>query len=137
MTATETAPEAVAQIIRAMDEEFVRNALAKDADKLVAAFYAPDAQLFATHVPPLTGHVAIAALFRGLLAGLKKVSLNTTKIETAGDLAYGTGVYEMTLAGLDGKTTEDRGKYVVVYKKQPDGGWRAVADIFNTSLPPA
>src|SRR6266581_5247102 len=116
MPATESAPDAVAQIIRAMDEEFVRNALAKDADKLVAAFYAPEAQLFVTHVPPLTGHVAIAALFRGLLAGLKNVSLNTTKIETSGDLAYGTGVYEMTLAGLDGKTTLDSGKYVVVYK---------------------
>jgi uncharacterized protein (TIGR02246 family) len=137
MPASETALEAVAQIIRAMDEEFVRNALAKDADKLVAAFYAPDAQLFATHVPPLTGHVAIAALFRGLLAGLRKVSLNTTKVETSGDFAYGTGVYEMTLAGLDGKTSEDRGKYVVVYKRQPDGEWRAVADSFNTSLPPA
>ena len=56
MPATETAPESVAQIIQAMDDEFVRNALAKDADKLVAAFYALDAQLFATYVPPLTGY---------------------------------------------------------------------------------
>jgi uncharacterized protein (TIGR02246 family) len=120
-----------------MDEEFVRNALAKDADKLVSAFYAADAQFFATHVPPLSGHVAIAAFFRGLVAGLQKVSLKTTRVENSGDLAYGTGVYEMTLAGPDGKTTEDRGKYVVVYKKQPDGAWRAVANIFNTSLPPA
>lgn len=120
-----------------MDEEFVRNAHAKDADKLVAAFYAPDAQVFATQQPVVTGHAAIRELFKGLLSALQRVSLNTTKIEASGDLAYGSGIYEMTLAGPGGKTTQDRGKYVVVYKRQPDGAWRAVADIFNTSQPAA
>ena len=71
MPATESAPNTVAGIIRAMDEEFVRNALAKNVDKLVAAFYAPDAQLFATHVPPLTGHVASPPCFAVYWRGCK------------------------------------------------------------------
>jgi len=29
----------------------------------------------------------------------------------------------------------DKGKYVTVYRKQPDGKWKVVADIFNSDLP--
>jgi ketosteroid isomerase-like protein len=137
MPATETAPEDVKRAILAMDEEFVRNALAKDVDKLIAGFYAPDAQLFATHAPIATGHAAIKGILGGLVSAVQKLSLKTTKVETSGDLAYGTGIYEMTLSGADGKPVNDTGKYVVVYKRQADGQWRAVADIFNTSVPPA
>jgi ketosteroid isomerase-like protein len=31
----------------------------------------------------------------------------------------------------------DRGKYLAVWKKQADGSWKCVADMFNTDLPPA
>jgi ketosteroid isomerase-like protein len=31
----------------------------------------------------------------------------------------------------------EKGKYVTVYKKQADGGWKAVADIFNADAPAA
>ena len=34
-----------------------------------------------------------------------------------------------------GKPVNDRGKYVVVWKKQSDGNWKAVADIINSDLP--
>jgi len=35
----------------------------------------------------------------------------------------------------EGNLQEDRGKAVLVWKKQPDGSWKAVADIFNFDLP--
>jgi ketosteroid isomerase-like protein len=31
---------------------------------------------------------------------------------------------------------EDRGKLVEVWKKQLDGTWKTVTDIFNSDLPP-
>ena len=31
----------------------------------------------------------------------------------------------------------DRGKFVEVWKKQADGKWKVVADIFNSDLPAA
>ena len=31
--------------------------------------------------------------------------------------------------------TTDKGKYLTVFKKQPDGSWKAVADMINSDLP--
>jgi hypothetical protein len=35
------------------------------------------------------------------------------------------------------KVLTGKGKYVTVYKRQADGGWKAVADIWNEDAPPA
>jgi ketosteroid isomerase-like protein len=57
-----------------------------------------------------------------------------TKIEIAkaGDMAYDVGTAELKLNDASGNPTTTVGKYVVVWKKQPDKQWKAVADIFNT-----
>jgi ketosteroid isomerase-like protein len=34
-----------------------------------------------------------------------------------------------------GKPINDRGKYLAVWKKQPDGTWKCVMDIWNSDLP--
>ena len=47
----------------------------------------------------------------------------------------GSGVYELTVSPPGGGTISDKGKYVVVYRQQADGTWKAVADIFNSSQP--
>jgi len=31
--------------------------------------------------------------------------------------------------------TTDKGKYLTVFRKQPDGSWKAVADMINSDLP--
>jgi len=130
---TQAFPSDIASIILAMDQEFVRNLEAKNAEQLVNAFYAEDAQVFPPGQPLVSGREAIKQLWGALIPRLQRVSLTTTRIEASGELAYGTGIYEMTLAQPDGSRAEDRGKYVVVYRRQADGSYRAVADIFNTS----
>jgi ketosteroid isomerase-like protein len=30
----------------------------------------------------------------------------------------------------------DRGKYMVLWKRQADGSWKLYRDMFNTSMPP-
>ena len=120
-----------------MDQEFVRNVEAKNAEQLVNAFYAEDAQVFPPGQPLVSGREAIKQLWGAFVPLLKQISLTTTRIEVSGELAYGTGTYEMTLSQPDGSTAEDRGKYVVVYRRQADGSYRAVADIFNSSQPAA
>ncbi len=61
------------------------------------------------------------------------VSFATTQVEVArsGDIAYETGTYALTSTDKKGKATTSKGKYVVVWKKQPDGKWKAAADIWN------
>jgi ketosteroid isomerase-like protein len=33
-----------------------------------------------------------------------------------------------------GETT-DKGKYVTIWRKQPDGSWKVVEDMFNSDIP--
>ena len=49
----------------------------------------------------------------------------------SGDIAYERGTFELTAKDKRGKPTTSKGKYVVVWKKQADGFWKAVADIWN------
>lgn len=54
----------------------------------------------------------------------------------AGDLGFTRGTYHIELAGTDGPLMID-GKYLTIWRKQPDGTWKVVADMFNADGPPA
>lgn len=126
----------VAEIIHAMDEEFMRNLEARDLKQLTANFYAEDAQFLPTNHPAIVGRPAIQQAFEALLAtGLQKLVLRTDKIAVAGDFAYGIGRHQLAIKTASGAEIHDEGKYLVVYRRQQDGQWRAVADMFNSDLP--
>jgi len=126
----------LASAIRALDDEFIRHAMAKDAGRLVDAFYAEDAQVLAPNQPAIVGKAQIRPFIQGMIdGGLTEITLDTTHISGSGDVAYGVGKYRMTLHPAGADRIEDKGKYVVVYRRQVDGSWKAVADIFNTNLP--
>ncbi|WP_460735630.1 YybH family protein [Lysobacter tyrosinilyticus] len=65
------------------------------------------------------------------------LSWQTGKVEVAraGDIAYTLGSYQLTVNDANGKPIVDRGKYVTIWRKQPDGGWKSIVDTFNTDLP--
>ncbi len=130
---------------RAADERAIREAeiewwkvtVAKDLECTVA-FYADDASMFPPNAPIATGKEAIRAVWSQLFTtpGFA-ISGQTTKVEASrgSDLGYSIGTYEITTPDPAGKPIMDRGKYVVVWKKQADGSWKAIADIFNSNLP--
>jgi ketosteroid isomerase-like protein len=125
-----------ARMIRAMDEEFMRNAEAGNAQALVEAFYAEDARVLPPNHPVVGGKSAIREFFgSGLLPVLKSLKLDTTHIEISGDLAYAVGNYSMKMRAEGGGETADKGKYVVVYRRQSGSEWRAVADMFSGDGP--
>lgn len=54
-----------------------------------------------------------------------------------GDLAYQEMSYELTLTPkAGGETATDVGKGVHVLRRQPDGSWKIVFDMWNGSTPP-
>jgi ketosteroid isomerase-like protein len=60
------------------------------------------------------------------------------EVSKAGDLAYSQGAYTATMTNpKTKKVVTETGKFVTVYKKQPIGAWKAVADIFNADGPVA
>ncbi len=126
-----TAQADVAKAIRKNDDVFERCIRAKDANALVEAFYAEDAAFMAPNQPAIMGREQIAGMLNALFGmGLKEITLEIVKVEASGDLAAEIGRYTMTVG-----ENQDRGKYIVAHRRQPDGSWRAFADIFNSDLP--
>ena len=125
-----------ADAIHKIDAEFMKAASAKNVAALVKAFYAPDAVLMPPNHAAVEGRANIQAFLQGLVdSGLSSIKLETTTTASAGDLAYGRGRYTMAMSPPGGAPVEDVGKYVVVYRRQPSGAWRAVSDIFNSDRP--
>lgn len=124
--------------IRKLDEALMKAASARNAAALVRAFYAPGAVLMPPGHPVVEGTAAIQGFFQGLLdSGFQSIKLETTAVDAAGDLAYSRGRYTLSLTPPGGAPVEDIGKYIVVYRRQPGGAWRAVGDIFNSDHAPA
>ena len=128
---------AAREALRGLDEAFVRNANRRDAEALVAEFYAEDAVLLPPNAPMIEGAEAIRGFWRTILeAGVADVTLETTRLCLAGDLAYGVGRYALTAPRAGCGCAVDEGKYVVVFRRQADGTWKAVADMFGSDRPP-
>ena len=122
------------EAIRKLDQEWSAAAGSKDAAKTVS-FYADDASAFPFNAPIATGKEHIEEMWSHLMSlpGFA-LSFAPSKIEVAkgGDLAYDVGTFELKANDAQGNPATTVGKYVVVWKKQPDTHWRVVADIFNT-----
>ena len=125
--------------IRNVDIDWAKAATAKDVNKTVS-YYADDATVMPPNNPLVTGRSSVTALWRSILlapgfsGGWKPT---TVEVARSSDLAYVTGTYEFGQNDATGKPVVDKGKYVEVWKKQADGGWKCVADIFNSDLPAA
>ena len=122
--------------VRNADQEWLRVFAAKDLVKSVD-FVLARGSVLAPNTPIATGHEAIGKLFAGFFALPDlKIEWRPTKVEVArsGELGYSTGTYLMSFKDPNGKTAEDRGKYVTIWEKAPDGKWKVAYDIFNSDL---
>ena len=119
--------------IEAANKQFIA-AVAKGDAAALAGMYTTNAIAFPPNDEPAKGRAAIQKLWQGVVAsGIKGATLTTSEVETYGDTAHEVGSYEMKVEG--GKVV-DRGKYVVVWKRE-QGQWKLHRDIWNTSMPPA
>jgi len=126
-----TGQNAVRTAVDAANKQFA-SAVGRGDAAATAALYTSNAQAFPPNSPVVSGRAAIEKMWKGVFeAGIAGASLTTTDLEAHGDAAFETGTYEMTLK--DGKVA-DRGKYVVVWKRE-NGQWRIHRDIWNTSMP--
>jgi ketosteroid isomerase-like protein len=82
--------------------------------------YADDAFVELAGVPIISGKDAIRKLHA---QGIVEVS-------KGGDMAYARGAYTATRTDAASKRpVTAKGKYVVVYRKESDGHWKAIQDI--------
>jgi len=121
---------------RELDIIFEQGVANKDAAVLVNGFYSDDAVLMPPNHPTVEGKANIQTFLQGLMEqGATGITLATIRHDGEGNLAYAQGKYVLTMMTPDGTAVDDIGKYVVTYRKQIDGGWKVVTDIFNSDNP--
>jgi uncharacterized protein (TIGR02246 family) len=131
--------EADAQALRVGEvAAFVKDWGGKDADR-IAAHYADDANLMIPNSPMMTGKDAIGKGMKDALNDPNwSLALQPLQVEVsrAGDLGYTRGAYVLTATDpASKKAATEKGRFVAVFRKQADGGWKAVQDINNAEAP--
>ena len=117
--------------IEAANKTFIA-AAAKGDTAAMAAIYTEDAAAYPANAEIVSGRPSIQGFWKTVIdSGITDVALNTTEVESSGDLAYESGTYTMKMK--DGAVA-DRGKYVVVWKRVK-GQWLIHRDIWTTNLP--
>jgi uncharacterized protein (TIGR02246 family) len=122
--------------IQKLEAEWMKDMRAKDLEKWVN-HYAEDGSMLLPNSPPVTGRDNIRAAIKGRLNDPNwSLVWRPEKIEASERLAYVRGTYMITRT--DRKTqgpVSDQGKYMTVYRKEPDGAWKVIEDMSNSDMP--
>ena len=113
---------------------FVRHALATDFAALTRDSYSDDAMVLPPNAPAVTGHGAIEAMFK-TFPPITAFELRTEEVEGTADLAYVRGRYTMTMSPPGAPAIADSWKYLEIWRKQCDGSWKSVRDMFSSDIP--
>ena len=100
----------------------------------VAGLYAPNAVMMPPNEAAVSGPAAIQAWMEAF-PPITQFELTNTAIDGAGDIAYVTGTYSMTLMTPDSTTVADNGKFIEIRRRQADGRWLMTHDMFNSDVP--
>jgi len=124
------------RILRDLDAEWSKAAAAKNLERTVA-YYSEDAIVLPPNATGAATKETIRNVWKDFLAtpGLV-ITWKPVKVKfgSSGDMAWVSGTYEMTMDDPSGKLANDRGKYLEVWEKQPDGNWKCAADMWNSDL---
>lgn len=125
--------KAAAAAIEALRNRRIERLLDGDMVGMVDGFYATDARLLPPDRPTIEGIEAIRVFWRAAPEeGLISLELRRARVEGSGELVYETGTFRRTLRPRHGHPFNDVGKYMVVYRRQADGEYRAEAEMFNS-----
>lgn len=121
-----------ADAIARLRTEWTRDLHDKKLDQ-IAMLYASDAVFLPPNGERIIGRSSIRDLTKKAMdaftSDLTFQSLNT---EFSGDLAYDSGEYRETLtSATDGSTSHGQGNYLMVFKRQKDGAWVIVQQVWT------
>lgn len=135
----------------AVDTEADKAAIRARLADVAAAHNAADAEAWANGAtddivlmpdggPSVVGRAAILEWVQGFYAAYRISDMTTEaeEIEIVGDLAYSRDRFTATLTPTaGGEPMRMDGKEIAIWRRQPDGGWKASRVIFNSNTPPA
>jgi uncharacterized protein (TIGR02246 family) len=100
-----------------------------------ASFYTEDAVVMPPNQPTIRGRAEVKSWIESF-PKVTEAEFEIDEVEGLGDFAFVRGRYSMTMEieGAPGPV-HDRGKYIEIRERQPDGSWLLARDIFNSDLP--
>ena len=125
--------EADLTAIRAASADF-QKAVRDTAWDSWANFYTDDATFGPPNGPALSGHDALVAFGR-TFPPTRDFTLRPVDVDGRGDLAYIYGKYSWVIMVPGQPELPDSGKYIEVWRKQGDGTWKILRDVFNSDVP--
>lgn len=121
-----------AKALAALDNDWSKAAATHDADK-VASYYADDAHAYPPNEPMVTGRAAAREVWASMFKIPDfKISWTTVSAGVDGNTGYTAGTYEDSYKDASGKTINEKGKYLCVWRKGADGKWKAIHDMWNS-----
>jgi ketosteroid isomerase-like protein len=125
-----------AQQVRATELAFAASARAKDVKQAVS-FFDADIHFFQAG-KMLSGIDEERKNWTALLTNPNlTITWEPEIVEASGGLGYTTGPFEIHVKQADGSDKVTRGRYVTIWRRKPDGSWKAAVDIGSAEPPPA
>lgn len=123
----------VPSLLRNLAQDFVTSFNTGNYDH-ASALFAQDGAFMAPHYEPAYGPKAVERLLHQFAdAGYEDLRLETSRVETSGEMALELGRYTVAIRQPDGAILADRGKYVKAWRRL--GVWLIVADCWSSNLP--
>ena len=104
----------------------------------IAKLFVADGVEMAPNTPAARGRAAIEAYHKAFGQQWMMHGMTITPAETKvmGDTAYDIGTYKQQIMSMKGGgVIDDKGKYVVLLKKDGSGNWLITHAIYNSDLP--
>ena len=119
--------------IRGLSQDYVTSFNTGNYDQ-VAGLFAGDGVLMAPRHDAANGQKAVERLLREFGEnGYSDLRIETTRVDSSGDMAMEVGRYSVTIRNPNGTLMAERGKYVKVWRRL--GAWLILADCWSRNPP--
>lgn len=120
------------------DEEVLRaeivDALQHGFENYLMNWYADEAEMVPARGEAVRGRLAIRK-WVDQFPPITDWTVTDLEIGGACQMAYASGHYAMTINPEGGRKIKDSGRYLEVWRKQPDDSWKVVRSIFHSDIP--
>ena len=126
-----------ADAINATWREYEASILAGDPERWIALWAEDGVQLPPGAYPNVGKETILAGITEDLTTyEYSEFAISNEDVEVDGDLAFARGSYAVTFAPKSGGDSMNvNGKYMTIFRHQPDGSWKIYRDIFNSNVP--
>jgi ketosteroid isomerase-like protein len=136
-TATAAPQSSTVVTLAKIREDWVQALRTKQLEPILK-FYAPDAVFLQPTGERITGSAALRTLFQTIMATFDSdLILRSQNLEASGDLAYDSGDFQENLTTIaSGARITTKGSYIIIFKRQPNGGWQITQQVWTGTPPP-